>query len=37
LSTVVDSSVLAAVIIDVGPHGAWAEDVIAHGALYAPE
>jgi predicted nucleic acid-binding protein len=37
LSTVVDSSVLVAALIDTGPHGAWAEAVLAGGSLYAPE
>jgi predicted nucleic acid-binding protein len=37
LSTVVDSSVLVAALVDTGPHGAWAETVLAAGSLYAPE
>jgi predicted nucleic acid-binding protein len=37
LSTVVDSSVLVAALIDTGPHGAWAEKVLATGSLHAPE
>ena len=37
MSTVVDSSVLVAALIDIGPHGAWAETVLAGGPLYAPE
>jgi len=37
LSTVVDSSVLVAALVDTGPHGAWAETVLAGGSLYAPE
>jgi predicted nucleic acid-binding protein len=37
LSTVVDSSVLVAAVVDVGPHGIWSEDVIANGPLHAPE
>jgi predicted nucleic acid-binding protein len=37
LSTVVDSSVLVAALIDTGPHGAWAEQVLATGSLHAPE
>jgi predicted nucleic acid-binding protein len=37
LSTVVDSSVLVAALVDTGPHGAWAETVIADGSLVAPE
>lgn len=37
MSTVVDSSVLVAALIDSGPHGDWAETVLAGGSLYAPE
>jgi predicted nucleic acid-binding protein len=37
VSTVVDSSVLVAALIDTGPHGVWAEDVLARGSLHAPE
>mgnify|MGYP001547161107 CR=1 FL=1 len=37
MSTVVDSSVLVAALVDTGPHGAWAETVLAGGSLYAPE
>jgi len=37
LSNVVDSSVLVAALIDSGPHGAWAEKVLAEGSLHAPE
>lgn len=37
MSVVVDSSVIVAALVDVGPHGVWAEDVLAEGALYAPE
>lgn len=37
MSTVVDSSVLVAALVDSGPHGAWAETVLASGSLYAPE
>ena len=37
MSTVVDSSVLVAALIDTGPHGDWAETVLAGGSLYAPE
>jgi predicted nucleic acid-binding protein len=37
LSTVVDASVLVAALVDTGPHGAWAEDVLARGSLHAPE
>jgi predicted nucleic acid-binding protein len=37
LSTVVDASVLVAALVDSGPHGEWAEGVIAAGSLHAPE
>jgi predicted nucleic acid-binding protein len=37
LSTVVDSSVLIAALVDTGPHGAWAENILARGSLHAPE
>jgi predicted nucleic acid-binding protein len=37
LSTVVDPSVLVAALIDTGPHGVWAENVLAGGSLYGPE
>jgi predicted nucleic acid-binding protein len=37
LSTVVDSSVLVAALVDSGPNGAWAETILASGSLYAPE
>jgi predicted nucleic acid-binding protein len=37
LSTVVDSSVLVAALVDTGPHGVWAETVLAKGSLHAPE
>lgn len=37
MSTVVDSSVLVAALVDTGPHGAWAETVLADGSLCAPE
>lgn len=37
MSTVVDSSVLVAALVDTGPHGVWAENVLAKGSLHAPE
>ena len=37
MSVVVDSSVLVAALVDAGPDGAWAENVVESGALYAPE
>ena len=37
MSIVVDSSVLVAALVDVGPHGIWAENVLAAGSLNAPE
>jgi predicted nucleic acid-binding protein len=37
LSTVIDSSVVVAALVDSGPHGTWAENVLAGGLLQAPE
>ena len=37
MSIVVDSSVIVAALIDGGPHGEWAEDVLAGSSLQAPE
>ncbi len=37
MSVVVDSSVLVAALIDTGPDGVWAEQVIDDQVLYAPE
>jgi predicted nucleic acid-binding protein len=37
LSIVVDSSVVVAALIDSGPHGDWAEEILAGGLLLAPE
>jgi len=37
LSIVVDSSVLVAALADSGPNGVWAEEVLSHGSLHAPE
>jgi len=37
LSAVVDSSVLVAALVDSGPHGTWAEEVLLSGSLHAPE
>jgi predicted nucleic acid-binding protein len=37
LSSVVDSSVLVAALVDSGPTGTWAEQVLAGGNLCAPE
>lgn len=37
MSCVVDSSVLVAALVDAGPHGTWAEEVLARGALHGPE
>lgn len=33
----VDASVLVAAAVDAGPGGAWAEHVLARGAIYGPE
>ena len=32
-----DTSVLVAALVDSGPHGEWAEGILAAGALHAPE
>jgi len=37
VSVVIDSSVLIAALVDSSPQGAWAEGVLASGALHAPE
>jgi len=37
VSVVVDSSVLVAALVDSGPQGSWAEDIVANGSLHAPE
>ena len=37
MSVVVDSSVLVAALVDAGPYGAWAEEIVANGPLHAPE
>ncbi len=37
MSTVIDSSVVVAALVDSGPHGDWAEEVLAGGVLQAPE
>lgn len=37
MSAVVDSSLLVAALVDVGPHGVWAENVLVSGSLHAPE
>jgi predicted nucleic acid-binding protein len=37
LSIVIDSSVVVAALVDSGPHGDWAEKVLAGGSLQAPE
>lgn len=37
MSVVVDSSVLVAALVDTGPNGTWAEGMLAHGSLHAPE
>ena len=37
MSVVVDSSVIVAALIDTGPDGVWAEEVIDDRVLYAPE
>ena len=37
MSTVVDASVVVAALVDSGPHGEWAEKILAAGSLHAPE
>ena len=37
MSFVVDSSVIVVALIDSGPHGRWAEDILAQDSLNAPE
>lgn len=37
MSAVVDSSVLVAALVDTGPDGSWAENIVEGNALYAPE
>jgi predicted nucleic acid-binding protein len=37
LSIVIDSSVVIAALVDSGPRGEWAEEVLASGLLQAPE
>lgn len=37
MSAVVDASVLVAALVDSGPHGEWAEGILAAGSLHAPE
>jgi len=37
VSVVVDSSVLVAALVDTGPDGIWAENVVEGSVLYAPE
>lgn len=38
MSVVVDSSVLVAALVDTGPDGVWAENIVeGSGALYAPD
>ncbi len=37
MNVVVDASVLVAALVDSGPQGAWAEEVVTTGLLLAPE
>jgi predicted nucleic acid-binding protein len=37
VSAVVDASVLIVALVDTGPQGEWAEQVLAGGGLHAPE
>jgi predicted nucleic acid-binding protein len=37
LTVVLDSSAVVAALVDSGPHGIWAEEILARGPPYAPE
>jgi predicted nucleic acid-binding protein len=37
VSAVVDASVLVAALVDSGPSGLWAEEVLSQGPLFGPE
>ncbi|HEY6455380.1 MAG TPA: type II toxin-antitoxin system VapC family toxin [Steroidobacteraceae bacterium] len=37
MSIVIDASIVVAALIDSGPHGDWAEEILAGGLLQAPE
>jgi predicted nucleic acid-binding protein len=37
VSVVVDASVIVAALVDSGPDGVWAEEVVSDRALYAPQ
>jgi predicted nucleic acid-binding protein len=37
VSVVVDSSLIVVALVDSGPYGRWAEDILASGFLNAPE
>ena len=37
MSIVIDSSVVVAALVDSGPHGDWAEEILSGGLLQAPE
>lgn len=36
MTLIVDASVLVAALVDSGPEGVWAEELVARGALHAP-
>ena len=36
MTSVVDASVVVAALVDTGPNGAWAEDILSVGPLLAP-
>jgi len=36
MSVVVDASILVAALIDSGPHGEWAEKIMANGSFACP-
>jgi predicted nucleic acid-binding protein len=37
VNSVVDASILVAALVDTGPQGIWAVEIIANGVLHAPE
>jgi predicted nucleic acid-binding protein len=37
VSVVVDASVVVAALVDAGPTGAWAEEILSSGSVHAPE
>lgn len=37
MNAVVDASAIVAALVDSGPVGQWAEDILSHGEFHAPE